>query len=226
MNQFKRLIISSGAVLLFSAIALAVPVSADRVGHIAEANDITNTSTTNDSSSSDSGQPGNLAAQFRELAQQKVQQAKLNHQEQTQAQRQKVCENRKANLARRMSNAVTVAERHQANIDRIYSKVKDFYTAKQLNVPNYTDLTAQVDTAQTNSQTAINALKALDVNVDCTSQTVADSVAAFQQAVQATRDALKAYRSALVNLITALKGASTSANTGGSSTDNTNNTGQ
>ncbi|HET6863946.1 MAG TPA: hypothetical protein VFH37_01990 [Candidatus Saccharimonadales bacterium] len=224
MNRFKRLTISSAAVLLFSSVAVAVPVSARDGNNVAEADNTTTTSTTNDSSGSDQS-GSSLAEQFRELAQQKNQQAKLNHQEQTQAQREKVCEIHKTNLTRRMGNAVKVAEQHKTNIDRIYTKVKDFYTSKQLNVTNYSDLTAKVDTAQTNAQTAIDALKALDVNVDCTSQTVADSVTAFQQAVTNVRDSLKTYRSALVDLITALKGASTSSNSG-TSTDNTNTSGQ
>jgi hypothetical protein len=210
-------------------VALAVPVSAldDVSGGETAATPIANppstTEGTGDSGISYSG--SNLAEQFRELAQQKIEQAKQNHQEQTEAQREKVCNTRKANLTARMANAVTLAQQHETSIDGIYTKVKDFYTTNHLNVSNYNDLTAAVDTAQTNSQTAIAALKALDVSVDCTSQTVASSVSAFQQAVSSTRDSLKAYRSALVSLITALKGALTSTSTG-SSTDNTNTSGQ
>jgi hypothetical protein len=224
MTKIRRLIISSAAILLFSSVALAVPVSARDGSSVEEpAGSVLGTPPSTSEGTSDSGlssSGSSLADQFREMAKQKVEQAKQNHQEQTEVQREKVCGTRKANLTKRMATAVTVAERHKTNIDRIYAKVKDFYTTKQLNVSNYTDLTAKVDAAQTNAQVAIDALKALDVNVDCTSQTVANSVSAFQQAVSNTRDSLKAYRSALVDLITALKGASTSSNTS-SSTDNT-----
>lgn len=214
MNKLKRLIISSVAVLLFSGAALAVPAAAHGEDQLSG-----DTSTSSDSSdTTGTGHSGQLAEQFREMAKEKVQQAQANHTEQTDAQRQKVCEVRKNNLTKRMSRAVTVANQHKANIDRIYEKVKNFYTTKKLNVTNYDELTAKVDTAQTAATDSITALKNLDISVDCTSQTAADSVASFREAVSSTRDSLKAYRQALVDLITSLKGASTSTS---NSTDNT-----
>jgi hypothetical protein len=58
------------------------------------------------------------------------------------------------------------------------------------------------------------------ISVDCTqTDSLATNITAFQTAVKSTRDSLKAYRSSLVDLITALHGASTS--TDDSSTNGT-----
>jgi hypothetical protein len=221
MNKLKRLIISVAALTLLSGVAATLPArstAAERSPQSASDNNVTG-----DDSAGPSGAGGSLTEQFREVAKQKVQQAKQNHKKQTEAQREKVCDAREANLTKRMSRSVTVANQYKDNIDRIYGKVKDFYTTKQLNVANYDELTANVDTAQSAAADSISALKSLDVSVDCASQTVADSVASFREAVTGSRDSLKTYRQALVDLITSLKGASTSA---GGSGDETNTTAQ
>lgn len=213
MNKLKRILISLSTLMLFSGVAMVAPVSA----RAAVADD--NASNTSTDSSND------LKEQFQQDAQDRLQTLRQNHKEQTQEHRQQACEARKSNLQRRMTNAVAAANRHKEVFDKIYTRVKDFYTNKNLNVTNYADLTAAVDKAQTDAQSSIDALSALDVNVDCTSQTVAGSVATFQTAVKSTRDSLKAYRSALVDLIKSLKGASTGAN-GTTDNSNTNETNQ
>lgn len=200
MNSIRRLALSLLAVLLFSGLAMTSAVSA----HAGHAHGLDKSSL--------------LAERFRAGANQLYEKNKTLHSEHTQAQRQKACTARKANLARRMSNAVAQAKRHQAVFDKIYSRVKDFYAAKKLDVADYTALTAKADAAQSDSQAGIDALSALDVNIDCTSQTVVTSVSAFREAVRNARDSIKTYRTALVDLINSLKGASTG-------TDSSNNTG-
>jgi hypothetical protein len=212
MNKLKRLLLSLAALLLFSGIAIAAPVAARDRNALA---DDTSSSTTTDNQSND------LAQQFKEQAKAKLEAARQNAKEQTEAHREHACTARKAALEHRMSRAVTQAKKHKAVFDKIYAKVKDFYTNKNLNVPDYASLTAAVDTAGTNAQTSIDALAALDVNVDCTSQTVASSVSAFQQAVSNTRDSLKAYRKTITGLTSSLKGASTGTNSPNDSATNT-----
>jgi hypothetical protein len=125
-----------------------------------------------------------------------------------------------------MSRAVTQAQKHKQVFDMIYTRVQDFYTNKKLNVSDYDSLKAKVDAAQADAAASIQALQDTDVTVDCTSSTVADSVSAFQTAVGDTRDSLKAYRAALVDLINSLKGASTGQDNTSGTTDNTNTTNQ
>ena len=161
-----------------------------------------------------------LAEQFMEHAKMKIREEKQEHKEHSQEMRQKACEARKNNLTKRMNRAVLHAEKHKAVFDKIYNRVQQFYVDKQLNVTDYDSLKAAVDTAQTDAQTNIDALKVLDVSVDCTSQTVSEKVSAFREAVKTTRDSLKDYRKALVDLINSLKGASTGTHDSGDTDSN------
>jgi hypothetical protein len=184
----------------------------------AESHDITETSsssTTAAETETETQQTNTLVEQFRDKGRAKVE---TKVQEHSQAERQKSCDARKGALTRRMNNAVTAAQRHKEVFDKIYTRVKSFHDSKQLNVTNYDTLKSAVDTAQADSAAKIAALKALDVNVDCTQvDSLTNNVSSFREAVSSTRDSLKSYRKALVSLVTALKGAS-------SSTDKTSNT--
>lgn len=218
MNTLKRFTLSLAALLLFSGVAMVAPVSArdgSSGSDINQSSDNTNTgeipSSTSTDKESTNPETNDLKEQFREQAQQKLEALKQNVKQHTQAQREKACDARKTSLTKRMNNAVEQAKRHKAVFDKIYTHVTDFVTQKQLTVTDYATLTANVDTAQANAQKNIDALSALDVNVDCTSQTVAQSVGTFRQAVQSARDSLKSYRTAIVSLITSVKGASTSS---------------
>jgi len=223
MKKSQRIITSLVTILFLSGLTLVTPVSA----HGTDDTSADTTNSSSESASSDSSNSHNeienhandLTNQFKAQAHSDLQALKQSKQQHTQAQRQTACEARKSSLTKREANAVSWATKHHQVIDSIYSKVKAFHDSKQLNVANYDSLTTAVDQAQANAAASIDALQALQVNVDCSSQTVGESVAAFQQAVKATRDSLKTYRSSLVDLITALKGASTSSSADDSSTN-------
>jgi hypothetical protein len=208
MKNIKRFTLSLAALLMVSGLAMTAPAAAraDTRG--------TNNQIADDTTANTSTQASNtLAEQFREQAKAKIEAQRQNVKQRTEAEREKACTARKANLTKRMSDAVAAAIRHKTVIDAAYSRVKDFHDSKNLSVADYARLTATIDTAQAQAQTDINVLSALNVNVDCSSQTVASSVGAFQTAVKSTRDSLKAYRTALVKLIESLKGASTGTST-------------
>jgi len=213
MNKAKRFVFSLSTLILFSGVALAsASVYAEDSGSGSGS-----TGTQTETEVENHGH--SLAEQFRLQAQTKIAEKKAQVKAQTQEHRQRACEARKTSLASRMSRAVTQAENHKAVFDKIYTRVQDFYTNKKLSVSDYDSLKAKVDAAQADAAASIQALKDTDVSVDCTSSTVADSVSAFQSAVGDTRDSLKDYRVALVDLINSLKGAS-------SGQDNTNATNQ
>ena len=210
MKTAKRFTLSLSVLLLISGIALVAPVSArDGTGGHALAENSTTAAGTETETEVET-HANTLAEQLRTIAKNDLAAKKALVKEQTQQQRQKACEARKTNLTKRMANAVTQAQKHKAVFDKIYTRVKNFHDTKQLNVADYDNLVAKADAAQASAADSVTALQQLDVSVDCSSQTVADSVSTFQQAVKNTRDSLKTYRSALVDLITALKGASTS----------------
>jgi chromosome segregation ATPase len=213
MNSLKRFATSLGALLIISSLALAGPVAAEHGG----GSDDSSSETTLKTASST--EVHNLTGKLRQQGEAELQAKKQTVKQKTEAEREKSCTARKNNLTKRMANSVKQAQKHKAVIDKAYARVKTFHDSKNLNTPDYASLTAAIDTAQTNAQNSINALKSLDVNVDCTSQTVASTVSSYQQAVKNTRDSLKTYRKALVDLIKAMKGASTGT---GSQNDSTN----
>lgn len=145
-----------------------------------------------------------LAEQFREQARERMEALRAKGKEHSQEVRQKSCEVRKAGLERRLNRKVASAQKHQGVFDKIYARVVSFHDTKNLNTANYDELKAKVDTAQTNASTQILALQGLDISVDCTQSNVADQLSAFKQSLGETRDALKAYRSALVEFIKAV----------------------
>jgi hypothetical protein len=241
MQQFnKRLITSALALVLVCGVSLSGSAAAEHGSNsgsdstsVSGSHDATESSTevahavtsTHDSTENETEQEIQksqvLREQFKEQAHAKVQaDLKDKAQTKTKEQKQQACTARKANLTKRMNHAVAGAQKHKDNIDKTYAKVKAFHDAKNLNVANYDTLTAAVDKAQSDATAQIAALKALNISVDCTqTDSLATNITAFQTAVKSTRDSLKAYRSSLVDLITALHGASTS--TDDSSTNGT-----
>jgi hypothetical protein len=213
MKNIKRLTLSLAALLVVSGLALTVPASAEHGSNDSSTETTSGSSddTTTTSTTENEVEVHNLTAKLRHQGEAEVEAHKAESHAKTEAQREKACTARKANLTRRMANSVSWAKKHKGVIDTAYTRVKAFHDSKGLNVPDYAALTAAVDTAQANAQTSIDTLSALNVSVDCSSQTVAASVSTFQQSVKDTRDSLKAYRAALVKLIEATKGASTSA---------------
>jgi hypothetical protein len=231
MNTFKRFSITLCSTLLLSGVALAVPVSArdssdDNSGSGSSGSHEVHSTTSGPIGHTEPAETENeaevedhastLRDQFKSLAQQDLAQRKTQVKEHTEAEREKFCDNRKDNMTNRMSNAVKNAQAHKAVFDKIYTRVKAFHDSKNLDVANYDALVAAADKAQSDAAASISALQGLNVPVDCTSQTVVDNVSSFQQAVKATRDSLKTYRSAITDLISTLKGASTSTNTNSS----------
>jgi hypothetical protein len=220
MTKIKRLWISLAALLLFSCLAVVAPVSAREVQEgSSDKPNVTANPPRFAVPEPEKSNSHDMAEQFKAQAEQKVQEDRQKIKEQTQAEREKSCSARKTSLTHRMSRAVSQAKGHKDVFDKIYAKVKAFHDNKQLNVTNYDALVNDANLAQTNAQASIDTLSSLDVTVDCSSETVATSVAAFQQAVKNTRDSLKAYRSAIGDVIKAAKTAAQSANSTNNESD-------
>jgi hypothetical protein len=166
----------------------------------------------------DSGAHDGLRAQAQQLLQTKRQEVH----EHTAAQRRKACEARQKSIDTRTANYGTAAQRHLDVFNSIFTKVQQFHDSKQLNVSNYDTLVAAATAKQSAAQSAVAALKALNVQIDCTQTDPASTVATIKSAVADARNSLQAYRSALKDLVVALKGASTAQ--AGADTNTTDNT--
>jgi hypothetical protein len=208
MNKAKRFVFSLSTLIFFSGIALATAPVYARSASAHDAVEATSTSTTGTETETEVETHGqDLAQQFRQQAKAKIAAAKSQH---SLAQKQQACTARQAGLTKRMANAVRNATVIKGVIDDKFTKVQDFYTAKNLNVTDYDTMKTAVSDAQAKAADSLSALQATDVTIDCTAGTAAETVSAFQAAVSSTRDSLKAYRTSLVDLINSLKGASTS----------------
>lgn len=207
----KRIILSAAALLLVCGLSLSSGSALARHGADDVSETVTSEAETHNSAEIEN-HSRDLLETFRQKGKEQLQVKKEHVHIRTLAVRQKACEARKAGLARRMNNAVEAAQRHQSVFDKIYTRVKDFHDAKNLSTPDYDNLVAAANSAQTDAAAKIAALKALDVSVDCTQvDSLADNISAFREAVRSTRDSLKDYRKALVNLITALHDTKTSS---------------
>lgn len=138
--------------------------------------------------------------------------------------RKKSCESRLANLNARVTKKSADAEKHMGVFTKIYTRVTDFYTTKNLKVTNYAELTAKVDVAQTNAEKAIQTLKSTTIPADCSDvNAVTTQIATYQSALKDAREALKVYRTSIKDLIVAVKSSIEDDTTSTSSDDAANN---
>jgi hypothetical protein len=145
-----------------------------------------------------------LVEKFKKTVQEQKDTSKTDVRQKSTEARQKSCEARKNSLQTRMQNKVAAATKHKEVFDKIFLKVKTFHDQKALNTPNYDQLVAAAEAAQTEVANQISALSSLDVSIDCTQVNVADSVSAFRESLKSTRQALKAYQTAIKDLVVAV----------------------
>lgn len=129
--------------------------------------------------------------------------AKVNH--------EKVCNAHKQLLETRFNNITSNSQKVDNKITTVDSKAVAYQTKKNLTVAS--SLTDTVSTTKAAADTAVANLQAAKPTLDCASGTAASQVAAFKVQVGQTRDALKAYRQAVISYIQALEQAK--ASTGG-----------
>lgn len=205
MQKIKQLLLVS-AVFIFGS-TLAVPALAYAHGDGSE-----DDSSVLQSSSGEDKEDGDhkkrtkeLAEQFKKEAKEKNEEVKNRVKEKTAEQRQKACEARKSSIETRLAGKVERAKSHKAKFDAIFLRVKTYHDENGLNTPDYATLVAAVDAAHADVEAQIAALEALEVNIDCANSTVTDSLAAFREAVISTKTSLKAYKTSIKNLITAVR---------------------
>lgn len=120
--------------------------------------------------------------------------------------RKKICEKRSANITRLMNHAASQGEKHLATFTKIADRVKTFYTSKELNVANYADLVAAVDAKKTAAEAAIAKVKE-GISFSCSDENPVGRVDQFKEKTKAMHQALKEYRTAIKNLLVAVKTA-------------------
>jgi chromosome segregation ATPase len=135
------------------------------------------------------------------------------------AEKTKACEAHKQGLTNKFSHITTNATNLETKIGTFLTRAETYQSTNNVTVANWDTLVAAANTAKTNADTAIANLKAVTPTLDCNSTSVASDVATFKAAAQTTRDALKAYKTAVKDVFVALMNAK------GDSTDTTTTTG-
>ena len=122
------------------------------------------------------------------------------------------CEKRQTKIVSAMSRISTQASKHVETFDKIYKRVQGFYAKGQLTVANYDELNTAVTEAQANATLEASVLSELNVEIDCENPDVAGTVAAYRDNTTTAKEALKTYRSTLVELISSLKAEAANKN--------------
>jgi len=124
--------------------------------------------------------------------------------------KQKVCEVREKNITRIMNRSVARAEAQLGVFTKISDRVQAFYVKKGKTLSNYDELVAATNSAKAQAEADIASLKTLD-EFDCSSDDPKGDASAFKEALETVRSDLKAYRTAVKNLIVGVKSVQSTA---------------
>jgi hypothetical protein len=144
---------------------------------------------------------------LRVKAQEQVTELRKEHKSKSADDRTKVCESHKQGLETKFSHIVANSQRIQDRISGVLDKAVAYKTDNNLDVVDYDNLLTKAMTAKQAAADSITALKAVSPSLDCNNTSVATDVATFKEAAKTTRDDLKTYRSAVKDLLKAIRDA-------------------
>ena len=155
-----------------------------------------------DPNESDEDEGSDLKGRLEELKQQRED----NKQHRLEANKLRVCELHKTKITAIIGRSITRAKRQLELFTRISDRVKAFYVKKGYNVANYSELVAAADAAKAKAQADLDTLQNLDA-FDCNSDDPKGQTEIFKMALKTVNQDLKDYRTAVKNLIVAVKSA-------------------
>ena len=143
------------------------------------------------------------AAEAKARAEAKVAEAK----QRLEGKKLELCKAREQRISATMTQMSTRGENHLAVFTKIADRVEAFYTDKGRTVANYDALVAEVAAKRQAAETAIETTKSVDGVFSCDSDNPKIASEQFRDAFKAQVAALKDYRTAIKNLIVAVKSA-------------------
>lgn len=164
----------------------------------------------------------------KEAAEKRAEQAKQDQEKETEADKkagevfQKACENRREAFKTRLGNLSEHSQKVVEVMDKIVDRVEAFKTSKNLDVPNYDALVADVNAKKAVVHNLQNVAKAdSDQDFNCDRSHALERVQSFTDILHQQIDALKDYKTAIKNLIVAVKTAAgkQTTTTGGTSNE-------
>jgi len=117
----------------------------------------------------------------------------------------KSCEARESSIKTRMSNLDRMANKMLEKFDSIASRVKTYYLASGKTVSNYDALVASVATKRSAVDTALAAARADVDTFNCDVQNPRSHMTKYLEHMKTVKAALKDYRTAIKNLIVAVR---------------------
>ena len=96
------------------------------------------------------------------------------------------------------------ADKYLTRLNTLFTKVQAYQTEHNVTVADYDALVATATQKQTDATVAVDALKSLGTTIDCTSSDPASMLSSVKSGAADARNALKAYRTALKDIVVAL----------------------
>lgn len=131
----------------------------------------------------------------------------------------KVCQKREKTITNIMTRISNRGQRQINLFDKIAERTKTFYTNKGKTLSNYDTLVNNVSAKKADAQAAVDATKATSATFSCDGTDPKGVAATFKEKMKAQNDALKAYKTAVKDLIVGVKSVQSTtrdkASTGG-----------
>lgn len=201
-------IVKKSVYALLLAVAVASPFGAHQVS--ADEMPATNTTTVTSTMVETAKEKAQVAAKAKSEVAAKEREAakeaaKVKAEAKLAENKQRVCTQKQARLQSRLDKIATQGTNQLAVFEKISTKVQEFKTTKNLTVTNYASLVEKVDAAHVDAVKAVaDATKA--PTFDCADPVAAKTtVEAYKKAIVARNKALKTYKTAVKDLLVAVK---------------------
>lgn len=132
-------------------------------------------------------------------------------QEKLDAKRLDVCQKRQERINSIVSKSVEQSTKHLATFQKIEERVTQFYIDKSLTVTNFDELVATVDEKEAAAIASIDI--SAETTFDCETTDGSNPGSIVRDLVRSQHQALKEYRTAIKDLIVAVKSSQSSADT-------------
>jgi len=117
----------------------------------------------------------------------------------------KVCQTREKVITNIMSRVSTRGQKQVDLFTKIADRTKAFYVEKGKTLSNYDSLVANVNSKKTAAQSAVDAVKSTSTEFKCDGTDPKGVAATFKGGLKAQDEALKAYKTAVKDLIVGVK---------------------
>lgn len=119
--------------------------------------------------------------------------------------RLRACQVRQDNIKSLMKGAADRGQRHIEQLTTIADRVEAFYTKRGKTLATYDQLVSEVNAKKAAAEAAVQAVKAAGEAFSCSGDNPKSAIQEFKTKVRTQEDAMKAFRTAVKNLIVGVK---------------------